>query len=129
MKDKNINTLVKFEIDNREYKPVKNAISEELQEVISKVYQLDPETGRTLHYLTDIMLNYFHEDITRVQYGDLSPIELNLNGLVSRIEKARLELFKEGYEDTINVGNPMWCLKLALSDIEQINKLSKKEQG
>lgn len=127
MKEKNIKTMVAFEIENKEYSPVKNAIAEELETVISKVYQLDHETGWTLHYLTDIMMNHFHEDIARVSYGDLSPIENNLNGLVARIEKARILLLKGGYENRVDFDNPMWYLNMALSDIEQIHKLSKKE--
>lgn len=58
MKDNNRETIIHFEMSNQEYAPVKNAISEELKAVISKVYQLDHETGWTLHYLTDIMLNH-----------------------------------------------------------------------
>lgn len=52
MKDNNRETIIHFEMSNQEYAPVKNAISEELKTVISKVYQLDHETGWTLHYLT-----------------------------------------------------------------------------
>ncbi|QBX11355.1 hypothetical protein JavanS560_0009 [Streptococcus satellite phage Javan560] len=33
---------------------------------------------------------------------------------------------KAGYEDKIEVGNPMWYLKLALQDIEQMKKEMKK---
>ncbi|WP_249187086.1 hypothetical protein [Streptococcus suis] len=113
-------------MSNQEYAPVKNAISEELKAVISKVYQLDHETGWTLHYLTDIMLNHFHEDVARVPYGDLTPIELSLNGIASRVEKARIELLKAGDEDKIEVGNPMWYLKLILQDFEHMKKEMKK---
>lgn len=129
MKNKNIETIFAFSIDSKEYAPVKAAISEELKAVISRVYQLDHETGRTLHYLTNIMMDHFHEDVARVTWGELSPIESNLNGLASRIESTRLELLKAGYEDKIGVGNPMWYLKLALSEIKSIHKLSKKAQG
>ncbi|MDW8772640.1 hypothetical protein Q7W41_10255 [Streptococcus suis] len=113
-------------MSNQEYAPVKNAISDELKTVISKVYQLDHETGWTLHYLTEIMLNHFHEDVARVQYGDLTPIECSLNSIASRVEKVRIELLKAGYEDKIEVGNPMWYLKLALQDFEQMKKEMKK---
>ncbi|HEL2352239.1 TPA: hypothetical protein U1W16_001984, partial [Streptococcus suis] len=89
MKDINRDTIIHFEMSNQEYAPVKNAISEELKAVISKVYQLDHETGWTLHYLTDIMLKHFHEDVIRVQYGDLTPIERSLNGITHRVENAR----------------------------------------
>ncbi|HEL1717668.1 TPA: hypothetical protein TXT41_001447 [Streptococcus suis] len=126
MKDNNRETIIHFEIYNQEYSPVKNAISEELEAVIRKVYQLDHETGWTLHYLTDIMLNHFHEDVVRVPYGVLTPIELNLNGIASRVERARIALLKAGYEDKIEVGNPMWYLKLILQDFEQIKKVAKK---
>ena len=129
MKNKNIETIVAFSIDSKEYAPVKDAISEELEAVISKVYQLDHETGRALHYLTNIMIDHFHEDVARVTWGELSLIENNLNRLASRIERTRLELLKDGYEDKTVVGNPMWYLKLALSEIESIHKLSKKAQG
>ncbi|MDW8776741.1 hypothetical protein Q7W40_10495, partial [Streptococcus suis] len=98
----------------------------ELKTVISKVYQLDHETGWTLHYLTEIMLNHFHEDVARVQYGDLTPIECSLNSIASRVEKVRIEFLKAGYEDKIEVGNPMWYLKLALQDFEQMKKEMKK---
>ncbi|NQK44223.1 hypothetical protein HO507_10390 [Streptococcus suis] len=127
MKDNNRETIIHFEMSNQEYAPVKNAISEELKTVISKVYQLDHETGWTLHYLTEIMLNHFHEDVARVQYGDLTPIECSLNSIASRVEKVRIELLKAGYEDKIEVGNPMWYLKLALQDFEHMKKLAKKE--
>ncbi|AEB82419.1 hypothetical protein J8K62_01810 [Streptococcus suis] len=126
MKDNNRETIIHFEMSNQEYAPVKNAISEELKTVISKVYQLDHETGWTLHYLTEIMLNHFHEDVARVQYGDLTPIECSLNSIASRVEKVRIELLKAGYEDKIEVGNPMWYLKLALQDFEQMKKEMKK---
>ncbi|HFU4085164.1 TPA: hypothetical protein ACGO7S_000064 [Streptococcus suis] len=126
MKDNNRETIIHFEIYNQEYSPVKNAISEELEAVIRKVYQLDHETGWTLHYLIDIMLNHFHEDVVRVPYGVLTPIELNLNGIASRVERARIALLKAGYEDKIEVGNPMWYLKLILQDFEQIKKVAKK---
>ncbi|HEL1597460.1 TPA: hypothetical protein TXJ12_001697 [Streptococcus suis] len=126
MKDNNRETIIHFEMSNQEYSPVKNAISEELKAVISKVYQLDHETGWTLHYLTDIMLNHFHEDVVRVPYGVLTTIELNLNGIASRVERARIALLKAGYEDKIEVGNPMWYLKLILQDFEQIKKVAKK---
>ena len=126
MKDNNRETIIHFELSNKEYSPVKNAISEELEAVIRKVYQLDHETGWTLHYLTDIMLNHFHEDVARVPYGDLTPIELNLNGIASRVERARIALLKAGYEDKIEVGNPIWHLKLILQDFEQIKKKAKK---
>ncbi|MGC4431259.1 hypothetical protein ABWL48_14235, partial [Streptococcus suis] len=124
--DNNRETIIHFEMSNQEYAPVKNAISEELKTVISKVYQLDHETGWTLHYLTEIMLNHFHEDVARVQYGDLTPIECSLNSIASRVEKVRIELLKAGYEDKIEVGNPMWYLKLALQDFEQMKKEMKK---
>ncbi|WP_253269249.1 hypothetical protein [Streptococcus suis] len=114
-------------MSNQEYAPVKNAISEELKTVISKVYQLDHETGWTLHYLTDIMLNHFHEDVARVPYGDLTPIEHSLNSITHRVESARVALLKAGYEDKIEVGNPMWYLKLILQDFEHMKKLAKKE--
>ncbi|HEM5105751.1 TPA: hypothetical protein U1235_000323 [Streptococcus suis] len=126
MKDSNRETIIHFEVSSNEYAPVKAAISEELEAVISKVYQLDHETGWTLHYLTDIMLNHFHEDVVRVPYGVLTPIELNLNGIASRVERARIALLKAGYEDKIEVGNPMWYLKLILQDFEQIKKVAKK---
>ncbi|HEM3879455.1 TPA: hypothetical protein U1V19_002068 [Streptococcus suis] len=126
MKDNNRETIIRFETSKQEYSPVKNAISEELKAVISKVYQLDHETGWTLHYLTDIMLNHFHEDVVRVPYGVLTPIERSLNGITSRVEKARIALLKAGYEDKIEVGNPMWYLKLILQDFEQIKKVTKK---
>lgn len=126
MKDNNRETIIHFEMSNQEYAHVKNAISEELKTVISKVYQLDHETGWTLHYLTEIMLNHFHEDVARVQYGDLTPIECSLNSIASRVEKVRIELLKAGYEDKIEVGNPMWYLKLALQDFEQMKKEMKK---
>ncbi|MDW8758142.1 hypothetical protein Q7W42_10275 [Streptococcus suis] len=126
MKDNNRETIIHFEMSNQEYAPVKNAISDELKTVISKVYQLDHETGWTLHYLTEIMLNHFHEDVARVQYGDLTPIECSLNSIASRVEKVRIELLKAGYEDKIEVGNPMWYLKLALQDFEQMKKEMKK---
>ncbi|CYV81770.1 hypothetical protein [Streptococcus suis] len=127
MKDSNRETIIHFEASSKEYAPVKAAISEELEAVIRKVYQLDHETGWTLHYLTEIMLNHFHEDVARVQYGDLTPIECSLNSIASRVEKARIELLKAGYEDKIEVGNPMWYLKLALQDFEHMKKLAKKE--
>ncbi|HEM6303524.1 TPA: hypothetical protein U2D09_001737 [Streptococcus suis] len=126
MKDNNRETIIHFEIYNQEYSPVKNAISEELEAVIRKVYQLDHETGWTLHYLTDIMLNHFHEDVARVPYGDLTPIEHSLNGITHRVESARVALLKAGYEDKIEVGNPMRYLKLALQDFEQMKKEMKK---
>ncbi|HEM4748301.1 TPA: hypothetical protein U1051_002148, partial [Streptococcus suis] len=122
MKDNNRETIIHFENSSKEYSPVKNAISEELEAVIRKVYQLDHATGWTLHYLTEIMLNHFHEDVARVQYGDLTPIECSLNSIASRVEKVRIELLKAGYEDKIEVGNPMWYLKLALQDFEQMKK-------
>ncbi|WP_421433532.1 hypothetical protein [Streptococcus suis] len=127
MKDNNRETIIHFENSSKEYSPVKNAIFEELESVISKVYQLDHETGWTLHYLADIMMNHFHEDVVRVPYGDLTPIELALNGFVSRIERTRMLLLKAGYEDKVEVGNPMWYLKLALQDFEHMKKLAKKE--
>ncbi|HEM4504303.1 hypothetical protein [Streptococcus suis] len=126
MKDNNRETIIHFENSSKEYSPVKNAISEELEAVIRKVYQLDHATGWTLHYLTEIMLNHFHEDVARVQYGDLTPIECSLNSIASRVEKVRIELLKAGYEDKIEVGNPMWYLKLALQDFEQMKKEMKK---
>ncbi|CYT90781.1 Uncharacterised protein [Streptococcus suis] len=126
MKDSNRETIIHFEASSKEYAPVKAAISEELEAVIRKVYQLDHETGWTLHYLTDIMLNHFHEDVARVPYGDLTPIEHSLNGITHRVESARVALLKAGYEDKIEVGNPMWYLKLALQDIEQMKKEMKK---
>ncbi|HEL2049234.1 TPA: hypothetical protein TY419_000812 [Streptococcus suis] len=127
MKDSNRETIIHFEASSKEYAPVKAAISEELEVVIRKVYQLDHETGWTLHYLTEIMLNHFHEDVARVQYGDLTPIEHSLNGITHRVESARVALLKAGYEDKIEVGNPMWYLKLALQDFEHMKKLAKKE--
>ncbi|HEM3193514.1 hypothetical protein [Streptococcus suis] len=127
MKDNNRDTIILFEASSNEYAPVKTAISEELEAVISKVYQLDHETGWTLHYLTEIMLNHFHEDVARVQYGDLTPIECSLNSIASRVEKARIELLKAGYEDKIEVGNPMWYLKLILQDFEHMKKIAKEE--
>ncbi|HEL2298228.1 TPA: hypothetical protein U1Z40_001041 [Streptococcus suis] len=126
MKDNNRKTTIHFEMSNQEYSPVKNAISEELETVIRKVYQLDHETGWTLHYLTDIMLNHFHEDVARVPYGDLTPIEYSLNGIASRVERARIALLKAGYEDKIEIGNPMWYLKLILQDFEHMKKEMKK---
>ena len=129
MKDKTIKTLTDFTVGNMEYKPVKSAIAEELKEVISKVYQLDPETANTLGYLTEVMMNHFHEDVKRVQHKELTALELVLNGLAGRIESARLALFKEGYEDDKKHGNPMWYLSMALFDIKKINELSEKEQG
>ncbi|HEM6341772.1 TPA: hypothetical protein U2D03_001329 [Streptococcus suis] len=126
MKDNNRKTIIHFEMSNQEYSPVKNAISEELKAVISKVYQLDHETGWTLHYLTDIMLNHFHEDVARVPYGDLTPIEYSLNGIASRVERARIAPLKAGYEDKIEVGNPMWYLKLILQNFEHMKKEMKK---
>ncbi|HEL2527629.1 hypothetical protein HO474_03245 [Streptococcus suis] len=127
MKDNNRETIIHFEMSNQEYAPVKNAISEELEAVIRKVYQLDHETGWTLHYLTEIMLNHFHEDVARVTNGDLTPIERSLNGITSRVENTRMVLLKAGYEDKVEVGNPMWYLKLALQDFEHMKKLAKKE--
>ncbi|HEL1702414.1 TPA: hypothetical protein TXT45_001006 [Streptococcus suis] len=126
MKDNNRETIIHFDNSSKEYSPVKNAIFEELESVISKVYQLDHETGWTLHYLTEIMLNHFHEDVARVQYGDLTPIECSLNSIASRVEKARIELLKAGYEDKIEVGNPMWYLKLILQDFEHMKKTSQE---
>ncbi|HFI0292922.1 TPA: hypothetical protein ACGOVK_001341 [Streptococcus suis] len=126
MKNNNRETIIHFENSSKEYSPVKNAIFEELESVISKVYQLDHETGWTLHYLADIMLNHFHEDIARVQNGDLTPIEHSLNGIASRVENARIALLKAGYEDKIEVGNPMRYLKLILQDFEHIKKEMKK---
>ncbi|MGQ7660871.1 hypothetical protein ACTGWK_10220 [Streptococcus suis] len=105
---------------------MKNAISEELESVIRKVYQLDHATGWILHYLTDIMMNHFHEDVARVTNGDLTPIERSLNGITSRVENTRMVLLKAGYEDKIEVGNPMWYLKLILQDFEHIKKEMKK---
>ena len=128
MKKENISTLAKFNVDNQEYKPIKNAISEELQDVISKVYQLDSDTGRTLHFLTDIMMKYFHEDVKQVLQGELSPIEHALNGIRSNIEKTRLALFKDGYNDNRTADNPMWYLQLALFNFEHIEKLTKTEK-
>lgn len=127
MKDSNRETIIHFEASSKEYAPVKAAISEELEAVIRKVYQLDHETGWTLHYLTEIMLNHFHEDVARVQYGDLTPIEHTLNSFPSRIEHTRMLLFKAGYEDKVEADNPMWYLKLALQDFEHMKKLAKKE--
>ncbi|HEM3203511.1 TPA: hypothetical protein U0910_001562 [Streptococcus suis 8830] len=127
MKDNNRETIIHFEASSKEYAPVKAAISEELEAVIRKVYQLDHETGWTLHYLTEIMLNHFHEDVARVPYGDLTPIEHSLNGITHRVESARVALLKAGCEDKIEVGNPMWYLKLALQDFEHMKKLAKKE--
>ncbi|MDW8713691.1 hypothetical protein Q7W14_02610 [Streptococcus suis] len=126
MKDNNRDTIIHFEMANKEYAPVKNAISDELKAVISKVYQLDHETGWTLHYLTDIMLNHFHEDVARVLYGDLTPIEHSLNGITHRVESARVALLKAGYEDKLEVDNPMWYLKLILQDFEHIKMEMKK---
>ena len=48
MKEKNLKTIVRFEADRNEYKPVKNAISEELEDIVRKVYQLDSDLGHTL---------------------------------------------------------------------------------
>lgn len=127
MKDNNRETIIHFDNSSKEYSPVKNAIFEELESVISKVYQLDHETGWTLHYLTDIMLKHFHEDVARVPYGDLTPIEHSLNGIASRVENARIALLKAGYEDKIEVGNPMWYLKLILQDFEHMKKIAKEE--
>ncbi|HEM4167633.1 hypothetical protein HO434_00765 [Streptococcus suis] len=127
MKDNSRETIIHFEMSNQEYAPVKNAISEELEAVIRKVYQLDHETGWTLHYLTEIMLNHFHEDVARVTNGDLTPIERSLNGITSRVENTRMVLLKAGYEDKVEVGNPMWYLKLALQDFEHMKKLAKEE--
>ncbi|HEM6592670.1 hypothetical protein J5571_08755 [Streptococcus suis] len=127
MKDSNRETIIHFEASSNEYAPVKVAISEELEAVISKVYQLDHDTGWTLHYLTDIMLKHFHEDVVRVPCGDLTAIELALNGFVSRIERTRMLLLKAGYEDKVEVGNPMWYLKLALQDFEHMKKIAKEE--
>ncbi|HEM6498029.1 hypothetical protein [Streptococcus suis] len=129
MKDNNRETIIHFERSNQEYAPVKNAISEELKAVISKVYQLDHETGWTLHYLTDIMLKHFHEDVIRVQYGDLTPIEHSLNGITHRVENARVALLKAGYEDKIEVGNPMWYFKLILQDFDHIKKEMKNARN
>ncbi|MCL4956285.1 hypothetical protein ACTGUX_00035 [Streptococcus suis] len=126
MKDDNRETIIHFENSSKEYSPVKNAISEELESVIRKVYQLDHATGWSLHYLTDIMLKHFHEDVARIPYGDLTPIELSLNGIASRVENTRMVLLKAGYEDKIEVGNPMWYLKLILQDFEHIKKEMKK---
>lgn len=128
MKNKNIETIVAFETENNEFRPVKNAISEELQEIVNKVYQLDNGLGYTLDYLTGVMMRHFHENVARVNYGDLSPIERKLNELSHRIEKARLALFKAGYTNDIKVDNPMWYLNMALSDIELIRKLGTKER-
>ncbi|HFI0166092.1 TPA: hypothetical protein ACGORL_001660 [Streptococcus suis] len=127
MKDSNRDTIIHFEASSKEYAPVKAAISEELEAVISKVYQLDHDTGWTLHYLTDIMLKHFHEDVVRVPCGDLTPIEHSLNGITHRIESARVELLQAGYEDKVEVGNPMWYLKLALQDFEHMKKIAKEE--
>ncbi|HFI2432040.1 hypothetical protein P7J55_03855 [Streptococcus suis] len=127
MKDSNRDTIIRFEASSNEYAPVKAAISEELEVVISKVYQLDHDTGWTLHYLTDIMLKHFHEDVVRVPYGDLTAIELALNGFVSRIERTRMLLLKAGYVDNAGTGNPMWYLKLALQDFEHMKKLARKD--
>ena len=127
MKDSNRNTIIHFEASSNEYAPVKAAISEELEAVISKVYQLDHETGWTLHYLSSIILKHFHEDVVRVPYGDLTPIERALNSFPSRIEHTRMLLLKAGYEDKAGVGNPMWYLKLALQDFEHMKKLARKE--
>lgn len=129
MKDNNRETIIHFEMSNQEYAPVKNAISEELKAVISKVYQLDHETGWTLHYLTDIMLNHFHEDVARVPYGNLTPVEHSLNSITHRVESARVALLKAGYEDKIEVGNPMWYLKLILQDFEHIKKEMKNARN
>ncbi|HEM5141017.1 TPA: hypothetical protein U1272_000411 [Streptococcus suis] len=126
MKDNNRETIIHFENSSKEYSPVKNAIFEELESVISKVYQLDHETGWTLHYLADIMMNHFHEDIARVQNGDLTPIERSLNGIASRVENVRIALLEAGYEDKIEVGNPLRYLKLILQDFEHIKKEMKK---
>lgn len=126
MKNNNRETIIHFEMSNQEYSPVKNAISEELKAVISKVYQLDHETGWTLHYLTDIMLKHFHEDVARVSYGELTPIEHSLNGIASRVESARVALLEAGYEDKVEVCNPMRYLKLILQDFEHIKKEMKK---
>lgn len=128
MKNENIKIISKYSVGNTTFKPVKNAISEELQEIIGKVYQLDSETGQTLQFLTDIMMTHFHEDVARVTYKELSPIENNLNGLCSRIERARIALSKSGYKDVVEVGNPMWYLNMAIQDIELIKKMIKKEQ-
>lgn len=76
MKNKNIETIVAFSIDSKEYAPVKAAISEELKAVISKVYQLDHETGRTLHYLTNIMMEHFHEDVARVTWASFPRLKI-----------------------------------------------------
>lgn len=128
MKNENIKIISKYSVGNTTFKPVKNAISEELQEIVGKVYQLDSETGRTLQFLTNIMMTHFHEDVARVTYKELSPIENNLNGLCSRIEHARIALSKSGYKDVVEVGNPMWYLNMAIQDIELIKKMIKKEQ-
>lgn len=126
MKDKNVSTLSKFRVDNMEYKPVKNAISEELTEVVNKVKRLDYNLGDTLQFLVNIMMEHFHEDIARVNRGELAPIEFSLNEISSRIETTRLILVKDGYADKIEAGNPMWYLNLALQDIKHFKKLSKK---
>lgn len=127
MKDSNGETIIHFEASSNEYAPVKNTISEELEAIISKVYQLDHETGWTLHYLTNIMLKHFHEDVVRVPYGDLTPIEHALNSFPSRIERTKMLLLKAGYEDKIEVDNPMWYLKLVLQDFERMKKLARKD--
>ncbi|MBF8969546.1 hypothetical protein [Streptococcus sp. NLN76] len=128
MKAKNRKTLIEFENDQKEYTPVKNAIHDELKSIITQVSGLDKELGHSLSRLIRIMMEHFHEEIIRVNLGDLSAVEINLNNTVGRIEKAKYMLLNQGHTDKVDINNPIWYLDLALGEFERAKELARKEK-
>lgn len=128
MKAENQKTLIEFENNQKEYSPVKNAIHDELKAITNQVSELDKELGKSLGRLTGIMMEHFHEELIRVNYGDLSAVEINLNNTIGRIEEAKYMLLKQGYSNKIDIDNPVWYLDLALGEFKSAKELARKEK-
>lgn len=128
MKNKNITTLVSFNVDNQDFSPVKNVISEELKNIISTVATYDENTAMTLNWLTNIILEHFHEDVTPIKNKDIRAIDHAIHGLPSRLEKAKLMLLKAGYDEQVAFTNPGWFIDMALQDIKHFRKLITRKE-
>lgn len=126
MKQENLEQLTKFNLDNKEFDPLKEILREEFENVIEEVASYNTGTAFKLEFLADIVINHLHSDIVPLKHKDVSTIDYNFYGLYNKIEKAKLLLLQQGYKEGVAFENPVWFLDMALSDMERIKKISKK---
>lgn len=126
MKQENLEQLTKFNLDNKEFDPIKVILTEEFENVIGEVSSYNTGIALRLELLANIVIDHLHSDIVPLKYKDISALDNNFYGLYHRIEKAKLLLLKQGFNAELVSENPVWFLNMALSDMERIKKISKK---